>query len=312
MPLTLLKKASSFWLVNIVSSLSLCAVYAFIFVSALLLANKYQNREINYFQFLTKRLIKVGLPYLIWSSFYYFLFVYKGYYTFDIAVYLKRLVLGEHLYHLYFIVIIIQFYALFPLLIKCVERLNFKLLLIVLLVINILFSSANIPYKDRIFVNYLVIFYLGLQAGRDVDNFNRFVEKYRASIVLSFIAVASLFAYIRYSVYFNHSDVDALLYAISFMSLGVVGTLFYYLISSRIAASGRWASDLLLQISLGSFYIYLSHPLMLLLVDKFFSGSLTIGALENSIIAFLSVVAIVFPLSILWQRFRSTKQLANR
>ena len=81
-------------------------------------------------QFLRRRLIKTGVPYLIWSLVYmlYNIHADLSAWSFDFCV--KSLLSGQAAPHLYFVVIIMQLYVLFPVLKKWADRFPFKCLLL--------------------------------------------------------------------------------------------------------------------------------------------------------------------------------------
>ncbi len=302
--LVAIKNINYFLIIDIISSISKCAVYTFIFISAFLLSSKYKNKRIDYFKFQKRRLSKVLIPYIIWSTIYYIMFVYKGFYSFDVIFYLKNLLLGNHLYHLYFIIIIIQFYLLFPLFIKFIHRFNSSILFIVLFIINALFSISTIPYKDRIFINYILIFYLGLYAGNNINTFHKQIDKYKNQIIVLFVAMVSIYSYVQYILYFKNIYFSYVIANISFILLGIIGAIFYYLVSKYISEKTKTIRGILYNISLGSFYIYLSHPLILLLVNSYFKNNLSVGAIEKGVVSFLIIGIVVTPLSIVYNQLK--------
>lgn len=93
------------------------AVPGFLFLSALLLFYHYDGRQLSWLSFYKKRIKKVVVPYLFWS------FFYAAYYTYAHGLPLEQgwhrlwsnLPLGNNYEHLYFMIIIAQFYLLFPL-----------------------------------------------------------------------------------------------------------------------------------------------------------------------------------------------------
>ncbi|MFC5467454.1 acyltransferase [Cohnella suwonensis] len=102
----------------IVNAASYFAVPSFLFLSALVHFYNYDGRSgIRWGTFYGKRLLSIVLPYVAWSIFYY-LFVsrIKGVSPMDrIPDFFRGLLYGNNYTHLYFIVIMIQFFVLFPL-----------------------------------------------------------------------------------------------------------------------------------------------------------------------------------------------------
>ena len=99
--------------------LSRYSVPAFFFVSGYGLFCHYKpGTEINYRQFIKKRFQSSGIPYLSWSLFYmvYFTTVVPGCIPwFSPFGLLHILFWGLACYHLYFMIILLWFYAFFPL-----------------------------------------------------------------------------------------------------------------------------------------------------------------------------------------------------
>lgn len=101
-------------------------VPAFIFMTGFVLF--YNYKSLDYPGFIRKRFVQVILPYLVWSIFYSWVSSSNGVifdnptnFLWETAGHILR---GDAAYHLWFMVLIIQFYILFPLFKKPVERLN--------------------------------------------------------------------------------------------------------------------------------------------------------------------------------------------
>lgn len=95
------------------------SVPVFIFITGLTLGYRYRgSRDFRYATFLQKRLWVIGLPYLLWSLAYtIYLDDFEGRSLAlpDLLSQLgKEVLLGTAAYHLYFVVLICQFYLLFP------------------------------------------------------------------------------------------------------------------------------------------------------------------------------------------------------
>ncbi len=108
---------------------------AFLFVSACMLAYSYRDVErINFRSYFKRRFMSVGVPYLAWTVIYFFytslnptnsfpfyslawvkVFSHSG------AHYFIHLLLTGY-YHLYYLIVIMEFYVLFPLLFKFVRK----------------------------------------------------------------------------------------------------------------------------------------------------------------------------------------------
>jgi peptidoglycan/LPS O-acetylase OafA/YrhL len=108
---------------------------AFLFVSACMLTYSYKElKKVKLRQYFKRRFIAVGVPYLVWTVIYYFytsanpiprapyysfhnsgVFASTGYHYF-----LHLLLTGY--YHLYYLIVIMEFYVLFPLLLALFQR----------------------------------------------------------------------------------------------------------------------------------------------------------------------------------------------
>ncbi|HEY5093411.1 MAG TPA: acyltransferase [Acidimicrobiales bacterium] len=108
---------------------------AFLFVSACMLTYSYKdNQKIALVHYSKRRFLSVGVPYLTWTVIYFFytsLTDVKGipFYSFHSATILS--VAGLHYfvhillygyYHLYYLIVIMEFYILFPLMMKFIRR----------------------------------------------------------------------------------------------------------------------------------------------------------------------------------------------
>lgn len=94
------------------------AVPSFLFLSALVLFYQYDGRQLKWLDFYWKRLKRIIIPYLFWSLFYtaYVSYVQKASILEGVYRFFKGLLVGGSYDHLYFMIIIAQFYLVFPLL----------------------------------------------------------------------------------------------------------------------------------------------------------------------------------------------------
>jgi peptidoglycan/LPS O-acetylase OafA/YrhL len=97
---------------------------AFFFVSACMLTYAYTGlRRGGYGRFYWRRFVSVGIPYLCWSVIYY-LYTMRtaGYASAGQALWAFPHLLFTGYYHLYFLLVIMQFYLVFPLLVMLLRR----------------------------------------------------------------------------------------------------------------------------------------------------------------------------------------------
>lgn len=180
----------------------ICAVPIFIILSGYLLHYTYQdNRQLNYLEFLKKRLSKVLIPYLIWTIIY-MIYSLNGNYIkiFSLGFFydlLKNLITGRGFIHLYFMVIIIQLYIIFPLLRNLYNK-HSKLTWIVSFVLSLYFNmepyfrqrniyilpAAGVPYYSDFFAKWIFYFVLGMYFADNSQKLIALVTSKKAELTI--------------------------------------------------------------------------------------------------------------------------------
>jgi peptidoglycan/LPS O-acetylase OafA/YrhL len=170
----------------------------FIFMSALKQTIKYRDGRMDYKRFLLVRLRRVYLPYAAWVVVYYAYFVWlAGYFPFDagdLAVYILS---GTLVAHFYFIIIIMQFYLLTPVLLSLAKRAKPALTLAGALAV----TAAALPLRalapgvlspingDYLFPSYLIFWMLGVCCGLHFDAFIALTRRRAARFLIAFAVV---------------------------------------------------------------------------------------------------------------------------
>ena len=297
------------------------AVPAFVFAAGMaLFYNHY--KKLNYPLFISKRILEILLPYVLWTAIYS---VYNhGIPTISPAWLVdfgKNVMLGTGEYHLWFVVLIFQFYLFYPLILAL-----FKLfraggefmqyltvgLLTMLFTVLMWFSSSYIPlhdyhfgsrflqaylveYRDRSFIYFLFYFIMGGIAGVSLIRWREFAE--RAAGWNSFI-FANLYILIGYelikSAPWGGVDLN--------YSTSLKPSMFFYTVSAIILIYGlsmviaRHSSlfyQALEQIGRLSYGIYLAHALVLVYAVKAVDRVLPTGqALWLSVLAFILCILV--------------------
>lgn len=264
----------------------------FIFISGLLLLYKYKNEEINYPLFLYSRFRAILIPYISWSLVYYLYFVYTGIYIFSIKDLVFRLLLGSHSYHLYFIVIILQFYLLFGLFLYGFKRLNPSILLLAALVINLVsLKYLKIDYSDRIFLNYIFYFALGCYWGLYIEKVQKLITNHRSKLTIAYIIVAAI--YIGQFYLYNSKGIAIKSIYVDYMWLifSFVSITFLSSMSKMIDEVGNKRLDTFCRfIGRSSFSTYLMHPFVLYHSDRFIVEK----GIQSTTLRFLLNVIIVY------------------
>ncbi|MFD0588111.1 acyltransferase [Paenibacillus sp. GCM10027627] len=267
------------------NQLSMFAVPVFILINGLVLFYRYHD-DWSYKQALTfykKRIQYIVIPYLVWSAIYYMYRPFLNTKTiyFDLKEYLALLPWGEAGYHTYFMVIVIQLYIMFPILMTIVKKLKFKPyhMVILGLVVKGIFYYIN-RYVDRIehaaalIPNYFIVFCVGAAIGMAYQSFS---EKYIQVWWTFGLAITVGFTYI--------------LAILSAQSGGYIGSLAYNILYNSYAVlmgiSLIWIGKIvcdrspsafvtkgLLGLGAASFGIYLIHPAILSTWGKFMKPEL--------------------------------------
>ncbi len=108
----------TFWLAAFLNQWARFSIPAFVLISGVALFYSYGDRPLKTADFLRRRVTAVAVPYLFWSAFYLLLTTWVG--GLPWAGLARRfglaLLQGTAMYQLYFVVLILQFYLIFPLL----------------------------------------------------------------------------------------------------------------------------------------------------------------------------------------------------
>lgn len=255
-----------------INSLSYFPVQLFVLLSGLVLFYSYADdwhvrRILGFYR---KRIQYVLVPYFVWSLFYY---LYNQWLNPTVSVrfswseFSDLLPWAEAGYHLYFIAIIAQFYALFPLLVSLValwKPLRSYLWLIGVAVqiafsVYSYYAEAPIPYSDRLFLTYFALFCIGGSIGmhytRVVAWLDRNVYWVTAATVAAGFAYLLLHLLGQYGMSFRPWEFEAL-----FALYPVLVAFSLIWVGRRLAAEAPRLSQLLFSLGSASFGIYLMHP----------------------------------------------------
>lgn len=148
-------------LTNFLNQISRVGTPLFAVLSGFLLYNQALNRGFNLSTFIKSRLVKILLPFIFWSFFY---LIYKSYfrnYSFpnfsskkELLDFMYMFLTGGSHYHLYFIVLVIQFYLLF-LVIRNVSKLK---TIIIMMICSLYLNYTFVTNKFILGNSYLTKF----------------------------------------------------------------------------------------------------------------------------------------------------------
>ncbi len=268
------------------------AVPVFIFITGLVLFYNYDGR-INYFTFIRKRFMDILVPYIIWSAVYFLVS-----HAWDIkqsGQWVMMLFTGKSSYHLWYIVMIFQFYLLFPVfryvMRKFASWIPFKWRaaaltsagLLCLLLLDHLFqigdamTRVDLPfltpfftkYADRNVLYFLIYFILGAAAGMYPDRWQHWLVKGKKVYWPVFIALFGYFIYVTVQSFGAQDELR-----ITFNKLNLLRPLItVFLVSSifvcyewskrKTEQSGQTGLNVMNILGRYSYGAYLVHALML-------------------------------------------------
>jgi peptidoglycan/LPS O-acetylase OafA/YrhL len=274
---------------TLVYSFSLFAVPLFIFISGFSLALRY-DEKISPISFYKKRLKNIIPPYLIFSLVYILFYIIIGERTLKIVSIIFSILTASSSFHLWFIALIVQFYIIYPVLIKIYQQhedrvyyllagslvLQFAISIIKIimsgsLIDNYSFASPVIKavniLLDCIFLSYLFYFVLGIYASKNyvrlIDKLNKiqpnklgffFIVECCMSIILSVLWINKL-----YNFYFINEFVYSALYGVSSLFLSLMAFILLLRIATYLKETTLFIKNVINKLGMFSFGIYLVH-----------------------------------------------------
>lgn len=207
---------NNFTLYLLLEILSRYSVPSFFFISGYGLActdkGLLNGSRLNYIDFMKKRLRGAGLPYLSWSLFYmlyFWLILPPGFVSWNPLHVAYVLFFGLGCYHLYFMVILLWFYASYPLwrrLLRIIIHQNIPFMLVLLFIFQLTFNwwtthpglnTAGWSVLAKNFfdyrlnylpLHYLLIFISGGLAACYWEKFIALLRRYSAMVCIFFAA----------------------------------------------------------------------------------------------------------------------------
>lgn len=271
------------WLFELVHTLLQFAVPCFIFISAILLSYPLKNEKLNVLDFYKKKIVKVVIPYLLWTLIYLIPQMMKGWIPFDRLVSVKSwlywLTRGKAYDHLYFMSIIIQLYLVAPLflgftrgIIKYTKKYNMLAALFIAISGQValyyfyrFFISEFFNQGATLIISYFVIIIIGIWIGFQYDWFMNLLNNKRRIVLILF--GMSVIIYLQFMIErILGKKLNSALYQFTWYGYTLM-TSITLLMASHVIKQYRLSKHIA-WIGKYSFGIYLIHPIQTFFLRK--------------------------------------------
>jgi probable poly-beta-1,6-N-acetyl-D-glucosamine export protein len=250
-------------------------VPAFIMISGFALMGSKGLERSGVIKFYIKRLKSLVAPYIAWNAVYLLYFIYQHNMSFSYSQVTSGLVYGSLVYHMYFMVISIQFSILFPVLKTLYKKYEPKNLTVLFVAINLLsYAKVTGEHTAVYFSNYIGFFAVGIYFSITYREAMLFLTKKRVWVFTAGLILTLYYG--TYAYFIQHSGKLIYLGDKIWVVFSMVSTFMCILLSSKILESGGIAKTYLKDISRESFAIYLSHPLILFFMDRFYGPNFSV------------------------------------
>ncbi|OPX88335.1 MAG: Acyltransferase family protein [Pelotomaculum sp. PtaB.Bin104] len=293
------------------------SVPLFFIISGFLLLNyDLENNNFSFKIYFKKRISKIIIPYIFWTIFYTIYYMNNGIleiknsimgvFAYDvnfIKILLINTLQGTAAPHLYFIVIILQLYILYPFLFLLVKR-NEKSLLAISFVVSLYFQIADylysygllmlpeggFKYYGLMFFPWIFYFVLGMYNAIKIRSAELKIKIFTMELFLLWILVYFM---LIMDTKLSHTLATSAKPTIILYS--IISYYFLYSLSVNANIINKYVNNFIKWFSVQSFLIYFIHILVLceirLFIDRkslYFISSSNIGM----ILIFLSVISI--------------------
>jgi len=172
------------------------AVAVFIFISGVALTLRYHQQILEWGPFVKRRLRRILWPFILWSLFY-LVVINRGLWITYGPLSLAGTFLGFSMYHLYYIVIILQLYLIYPLLLRLHQKLPYGWLPVLFFLLGIWFEKQTVmvgPWRitDRLCLTYGGYFSLGIYAGLVWPRWRQVLGKARSWLFILWIILGTM------------------------------------------------------------------------------------------------------------------------
>lgn len=299
------------WVVNSIDSVSRVAVPIFVLISGFLLLDN--KRQYSVPTFLRKRFVKVGLPFVFWTLFYFFWHTVWHHAQFTPETIVQRFLAAYTYYHLYFLYIIVGLYLLTPVLwvyVHHASRLNQKYFLLLLFAFSIVTGVVHhIVPSIKLQLNAVTFFlpYLSYFLAGHVLAAMQISSKRRNILLFLFIgasvATALLNFWMMHTTQWYNEDLKITnwsRYFYEYFSPNVIIAslalfLLFLQLKERALFHKRRVQVAIKTLATTMFGVYLIHPVILEVLSRFLPSSPILSSLLIKIVVvFILSTIIVF------------------
>lgn len=263
----------------------------FMFVTGLVLTYVYYSKPFSAKKFWLKRFSLILIPYIIWSIIYVSIYHHNLAFIPYMKILLWDILTGNSAFQLYYILIALQFYAIFPLFLMFLKKvirypfLTLGISLAVQLIIIYLdfhylqLKAATtskqvhhfVEFQERIFLAYAFFFILGGFVAINLEKGKKFMEKYGYYLPIAMIIAVWLFAVYYYNqlniFHYRLQNAVSVLQP-SVVIYSIVAIIFFSWLAF-LWAKKRKAEKLVKTIANVSFGIYFIHVMILDLLTNY-------------------------------------------
>ncbi len=260
---------------DLFDSFSRLGIPLFLMISGFLLLTNYQEDKIKIF--IKKRFLKVFVPFLIWSAFYFFWrYFFHGEQLSLLSIF-RDFVTTKSYYHLGFFYYLLSLYIATPFIYQILKN---KSLIVPFLLLWFVFVSVNELLRpfglysrlgSEIFTSYLGIYVIGYALG---NNLLPWVNKFSAKVWFLIFLVCNFLIFVGTAfLTLIRGDFVSTLY-IYYTPFVFLSSIAVFLIFKNINAfefnrKHRLTTKIIKEISLVSFGIYLIHPVVIEVLYKY-------------------------------------------
>ncbi len=290
--------------------LSSFVVQGFIFLSGLKFVLS-AKQPFSFVSFWKKKVSGIILPYILWVFIYYCYFVYNHYFPFRLSDLAQYILNGTLVSPFYFVIIILQFYLLAPLLLKLTNKTNRWVLLAVSLVgmlfiwkntvpfLNATGLWPNFPYTDRIFTSYFFYFIFGMVVGKAYQKCLTFLARFTPLFfgIWCILAVGDMILYLKLQTIVGWTFID--IYHVFYCIASIL-----FCVSFAAKCSGIKLPTLVALADKATYHVYLCHCLFIFIGNDIMAR-LGIGDIGlRTLLRFCFVYTASFTLCMGWQKLK--------